>query len=121
MESKPQDEVRRIWKQRVAEWQRSGLTAAEFAAKSGDFRPQTLKYWKWRLGSGSRKPAQTSLSVDAAPRPVTFVEIAKPISSTSPAKTTAGFELELGRFRVRIAADFDADALRRLVSVLEAA
>lgn len=118
MESKPKDEIRRIWSQRVAEWERSGLTAAAFAARSGDFRPQTLKFWKWKFGSEARKRPAT-----APPRPrreVKFVEITA-AGSTSPSRAAAPFDLEVGRFHVRLAPDFDADALRTLIATLEGA
>lgn len=104
------------WAKRVERWQESGLSAEQFASELG-IRARTLTYWKWLLGKeaqgrASVRPPRTrrrAAEVAAAP----FIEV----------RAEAGdgrFALELrsGR-RIYVPANFDADALRRLVAVLE--
>jgi transposase len=99
------------WAKRVERWKDSGLTAKEFARELG-FNPRSLVFWKWQLGRAATpsKPAHTKLE---RPKPLPLVELA--VSASSPQ-----FELELrGGHRLTIPPSFDADALRRLLAVLE--
>jgi hypothetical protein len=53
-------ETRAAWAGRITRWQRSRLTAAQFAAREG-VNPRTLTFWKWKLGrdrasAGPRDP-----------------------------------------------------------------
>jgi transposase len=116
------------WEKRVERWQDSGLTAEEFAGELG-INARTLSYWKWRLKRDAH--GRTSTGPSPAPRgqvrrqrrgrsegsveaPTgSFVEIA---ASTVDSR----FELELGNGRrLRISPDFKAEALTRLLGVLE--
>jgi hypothetical protein len=99
-----------VWKQHVAAWQGSGLTARQFAARIG-VNSNTLAHWKWRLaGEGE--------TVAAA---VSFVELRTDMASSG----SGGDErLEVvcrGGRTVRVARDFDAGALMRLIEALERA
>ena len=106
---------RETWAKRVERWMDSGLTAKEFAAEAG-LNPSTLSYWKWRLRA--KRPATarqaTAKSARHAVSPLSFVEVTKAVAAAEP------FEIDLGSgVRVRVPGSFDADALNRLLGVLE--
>jgi len=115
---------RSLWAKRVERWKDSGLTVKEFASEIG-VNANTLSHWNWRLGkeSGSaprKKPARVPARKPVrkpAVDPVQFIEVTPPPVAPSDAR----FEIELrhGR-RLFVPACFDADALGRLVDVLEA-
>jgi hypothetical protein len=96
------------WRDRVRRWRESGLSARQFAEEIG-VSPSTLTYWGWRFRRMAPRAQRKRSAVDN-PR---FVEL--------PARVVEEprFELELadGR-RLRIPSEFDAAALRRLLSVL---
>jgi hypothetical protein len=119
------------WAKRVERWKDSGLSAKVFAAEVG-VNASTLSYWKWRLAADSKKriarkrtrkntavvtrksPAKKTASL--AVRPLSFVEITK----ASSAAVAEPFEIELvSGERVRVPSSFDAEALARLLAVLE--
>jgi transposase len=105
------------WVKRVERWQESGLSAEQFASELG-IRARTLTYWKWLLGKEARGPASVRATRKRKPpaegATASFIEV----------RADAGdgrFALELrGGRRIHVPASFDADALRRLVAVLEA-
>jgi transposase len=107
------------WAKRVERWKDSGLTAKEFAGEMG-INPRSLVFWKWQLGKGQAADAKTSRAparrlTESAARALPMLELTAPASPTR-------FELELaGGRRLTIPATFEADALRRLLGVLEAA
>jgi transposase len=110
-----------VWQQRVQRWADSGLTAKEFAAETG-VNVHTLTHWKWRLSAAQGRGAATA---DRQPSPG-FVEIAAPPVPSGARTTTSNarpqFELILpSGVEVRVPVDFDAVALHRLVTALEAA
>ena len=47
-------DTRELWSKRVERWKDSGLSAREFAAEMG-INPQTLSYWRWKLGKNASK------------------------------------------------------------------
>lgn len=102
------------WAERVGQWRRSGLTAKEFARSAG-VNAGSLTHWAWRLGRDARRAGAASQAAGAPPV-AAFVEI------TAVGGADERFELEFrsGR-RLRIPASFDAAALERLLTVLEAA
>lgn len=116
--------AREEWAKRVERWCESGLTAAEFAAELG-INARTLTYWKWVLGREARgekrawparkaRRRKTKKAVTASQTAPAFVEL-------SAVATDERFELELGAGRrLRVPKGFDAEALRRLLGVLEA-
>jgi transposase-like protein len=106
------------WGKRVERWRRSGLTAAQFAAREG-VNPHTLAYWKWKLRQGEELPRGSEREAIGAGRAADFVELVAPRREVAePAPT---FEVVLARgYRVRIADGFAGDALTRLLDVLEA-
>jgi len=103
------------WAERVGRWRRSGLTAKEFARSVG-INPGTLTYWACRLGRERRvRGAARARSGSQPGAGWGFVELMAGSGSDS------RFELELSRGRrLRIPATFEAAALERLLSVLEA-
>jgi transposase len=110
MESRRQE-----WAQRVERWRRSGLTARRFAASIG-VKATTLSHWAWRLNRERRdrqRPAVRRRAVAGGVDATRFIEL---IPGRSEERR---FEIELadGR-RVRVPADFDAPALRRLLALL---
>jgi hypothetical protein len=92
------------WQAHVAAWTTSGLTCKAYAAKVR-VNPRTLTWWKSKLGESAT--------------PASFVEVTSEIAAT--AEPGAGLvELAVGRVIVRLRGRFDADALTRLLDVLEA-
>ena len=91
----------RVWAARVDRWRASGLTVAAFARAKG-LNAVTLGLWKRRLAQ--RETAES----------VTFVELPNGQPASRPA-----FVLDLAGCRVEVAADFDAEALTRLLTVVE--
>jgi hypothetical protein len=101
-------ETRATWSKRVEAWKASGLTVAQYAAKHG-LNEASLKWWKWRLGSRSKR----ARSASPAMSPLTFVEM------TTESRGDA-LELVLASgVTVRVPAAFDATALARLLDVLD--
>ncbi len=85
-------------------WAKSGLTCKAYAAKAR-VNAGTLAGWKSKLGE--------------AATPASFVEVTSEI--TAKAEPEAGVvELAVGRVVVRLRGRFNADALTRLLDVLEA-
>ncbi len=103
---------RETWSSHVQRWQRSGLTTRQFAEQAG-LNPHTLAWWKWRLSTPGVKRSATSVvgTRPAAVGPLTFVEI--PVSG-EPVEVLLPSGL-----RVRVPHGFDAEALERLLDVLE--
>ena len=100
------------WQKRIERWKDSGLSAEQFASELG-IKPSTLRYWKYALAKRARGPSAKAVTESRG----SFVEV----SPAAVASMTSGaFELELGNGRrLSIPARFDADALGRLLGVLE--
>ena len=105
------------WEKRVRRWKESGLTAKEFAVETG-INAGTLQFWRYKLKHGTRSPARTKSKPPSAGILASLVEVRAP----AVAGVDQRFEIELGNGRrVRVGGTFDADALRALIAVLEAA
>jgi hypothetical protein len=102
------------WAKLVREWKVSGLTAREFSKRKG-LNPQTLSWWKWRLGAevSSRKPAVPKPPKRAALVPVQVVAVDSRVSAETPV------EVVLGEVVVRVRRGFDAGTLARVLDVVE--
>jgi hypothetical protein len=100
-------ESREQWRERVAQWRASGLTASEFASRN-KLKVHTLRHWGWKLG-------RETGDVTSLARVPALIEV------HARAATDDRFEIELGGRRVRVPPSFDADALRRLLAALEGA
>jgi hypothetical protein len=107
----------------VGRWQRSGLTADQFAEREG-VRAATLTWWRWRLGQ-ERARAKAPRRRPGAARAVTpgdFVELMQTAAVGGVGAQRSGdLELELaGGYRVRLSGSFSGETLSRLLDVLEA-
>ena len=99
-------ESRAAWARRIRRWERSGRTAAEFAAREG-VNPRTLAFWKWKLGSS------TLLSSSRRRPAVDFVEV------VPEAVTRQGaVEIVVERYRVRLDRTGDEATLARVLDAL---
>jgi len=119
---------REKWAKLVERWQQSGLSTSDFAAQAG-VNPRTLSYWRWMLAReqsaeapkraepNARRGREANVLATARRRnrAVSFVEVLPtPVAQS-------GFELELrSGAKLRLPWDFDAVAVRRLLSILEA-
>lgn len=102
-----------IWKNRINEWRKSGLTLEQFAQREG-LKARTLAWWRWKL---SEAHPELRVNRDARETKLQVVEL-------SPDLLVGGehFEVALhGGRRVIVPAGFDAHALGRLLDVLEGA
>lgn len=101
------ESLHETWRKRVARWRESGLTAQEFAAKTGLNR-HTLRMWSSQLRRERRRSGPRARH-RRGPR---FIEL-----QTVPASGSV-LEVALGDVVVRVPADFDQDALRRVLAVV---
>ena len=101
--------TRAIWAKRVAQWERSGLTAAAFATGAG-VNAHTLTYWKWRLKAAAPAP----------PTGVGFVEVVPPSPRAEGRRPAVVDVTSPGGYRLRVPDDVGCDRLRALLDVLEA-
>jgi hypothetical protein len=101
------------WQNRIEQWRGSGLTADKFAAELG-INAGTLKFWCYKLNKAKRE-ASGHVALSKKKRTVaaaSFVEVRTASESL--------FEVELGNGRrLRVPNGFDADALERLLGLLE--
>ena len=97
------------WRGLVREQESSGESVQEFARQRG-LAPATIYWWRSRLRRRSSKRGERMQLA-----PVTVLR-----SPGSPRSSAEGFEVELanGR-RLRVPADFDGEALGRLLTTLE--
>ena len=116
-----EQDTRELWSKRVERWKDSGLSAREFAAEMG-INPQTLSYWKWKLGKKAKAPAKRKRVsfvevVDAAGGPAArTVQLADPPQAKQPPEP---LEIVLrDELRIRVPAHFDPETLRRVVATL---
>lgn len=103
---------REFWAKHVEGWRQSGLIARDYAASVG-INPLTLKYMKCVL---KKQAGRQAVAVAPRERAMPLVEV------LSAGQMDRRFELELadGK-RLRIPSSFEADALRRLLGILEGA
>jgi transposase len=110
---------RAVWAKRVERWKDSGLTAKEFAAEI-DVAPQTLQFWKWKLGREDGGPARATrprrLRPPASEPPASaFLRL---VPAAEPTATATALELVLNNgLIVRVRPSFDEPTLTRLVAL----
>jgi len=95
------------WKQRVASWRASGLTAREFC-EGRDFAVGTLRWWACRLERGPRRvgSAMPLARVVPATRPPTAV------------RSGSGVSIEVAGARIAVEAGFDQATLASVLEVM---
>lgn len=96
------------WRARVAAWARSGLSCKAFAAKVG-VHPGTLAGWKSKLGRRKAVVEDPSAS---------FVEVTQHLA-VEPELEAGVIELVVGSTQIRVRGRVEAEALRRVLDVLE--
>jgi hypothetical protein len=95
------------WRLHLEKWAASGLSAEDFAEQHG-LTARALKWWRWKIGADDAKEAAKK------PAKPVFVEV-----EAAPARTVSSFEVLVpSGCVVRVGADFDETALRRLLAVL---
>jgi hypothetical protein len=94
----------------VEAWRKSGLPLATFARQHG-LGETRVRWWRNRLDEPARRPASTS------PTLIAVTIVGTPASSAK--RSSMEVVLASGHV-VRVGADFDAEALVKLVRVLEA-
>jgi hypothetical protein len=111
-------ESREVWVRRVERWRESGLTAGEFAAELG-VKAATLAHWKYRLSAEARKATRDGAAARAETLPFVEVKAVAPRSEVAQSGGATTFEVVLASGAVlRVPAQFDAGALRRLLDVM---
>jgi hypothetical protein len=107
---------------RVRRWKASGLTTEAFAAREG-IAATTLSWWRWRLAREGERVGKARSAARRGISGVSFVEIAGAGVRSAEETARAGggsMRIELaGGAAVVVGADVDAEALGRVVAVLE--
>jgi len=94
-----------------------GVTVAEVARRHG-VGPSLLFYWRRLARDGQLGPRDSAPVL--IPVEITPSETVAPVTTASPAPRRGLIEIDLGGGRcVRVDADVDAGALRRVLGVLE--
>ena|SRR5579872_22455 len=104
----------RKWIRLLEDWQKTGLQGSEWCRRRG-LKESAFRFWKkeialrarTRQGRHSQHPSSVRLL------PARVVEVAKPVAIVP-------LEVILGRRSVRVAGEFDASILRKVVQALEA-
>ena len=116
-------ESRDVWVERVRLWRESGQAASAFAEANG-LNVWTLRGWSGKLlreQRSQRKPRAASraaaIRVEESSKPLPFVEL---ITSATSEVGDDRFEIVLSAHRsIRVPVRFDADALCRLLEVVD--
>ncbi|WP_437586812.1 IS66 family insertion sequence element accessory protein TnpA [Sorangium sp. So ce1000] len=108
------DESRRIWRDRVARWHKSGHSARVFAEQEG-VSAATLYSWSRRLGMKRREYRQHS---EKATLPALLPVVVAPSSATACSPGTALEIVFPDGAVVRVPPTFDEDTLARVVRAL---
>lgn len=107
--------LEQLWRQRLAQWRRSGLTIRRFCEQHGLSQPSFYAWRRELLRRDSRHAA--AVAAPTVPPATTFVPV-----QVVPAPVPSPLELVLGGGRIlRVAPGFDTDTLRRLLATLDAA
>ncbi len=100
------------WRARLARFEASGLTVAEFSLRERVDARQ-LRWWKWRLAQEA--VSSTARAVGAIPSFAPVVIEAATVTSSG----SSPIEIVLpGGGSVRVGAGFDTETLRRVLAVM---
>jgi transposase-like protein len=110
--------TRAEWVKRVERWQDSGLTAKEFAAEL-DVSPNSLTFWKWKLGRERSAPKANATKAPQS-NDVTTLQFLQLVPTQDDAPSSpASLELVIRHdLVVRVPRGFDEETLTRVVRVL---
>jgi hypothetical protein len=102
------------WRQRLAQWRRSGLTIRRFCERRGLSEPS---FYAWRRELLRRDARRSAAAAPTDPSATPFIPV-----QVVPSPTPSPLELVLPGGRIlRVAPGFDTDTLRRLLATLDAA
>ena len=103
------------WESRIADWERSGLDAEEYA-RGKRINPARLRHWRRRLRGRNGRPPRSARSTPAE-RPA-FVQVYP--SAAEKVEDGQGFDVVLhSGHRLQIRGCVDGQALRQVVHALE--
>ena len=109
--------ARETWSRRVERWKASGLSAKEFAAKTG-INARSLSWWRWRLNAAKAQKgtcsSERAMQIASSPLPpLSFIEM-------TTAVTRDPLEIVFpSALRIRVPVGFDDATLARVVDLLE--
>lgn len=115
------------WRERLCAWRTSGQTQQEFCKAQG-ISISSFSHWKGELAKRDLSRAQAvsgpvATSDDtstALPGTMGWTEVRLPLMGSGEARPGSMFEIVLPRgWSVRLGPQFEAEPLRRLLSVLE--
>jgi hypothetical protein len=116
------------WRERIEAWRRSGQTQQEFCRAHG-LSAGSFSHWKAELVRREGLRASVRVADTAAaggdrrersPEALSWSEVRWPAGAAEVAGDGGGFEIVLPRgWSVRLGPRFEAESLRRLLSVLE--
>jgi hypothetical protein len=114
-----------LWRERVEAWRGSGLTQVGFCLLHG-ISLASFSHWKSELVKRDRARASTATAESSrpeSPEALGWTELRLPSARAARAEAwsdASGFEIVLPRgWSVRMGPQFEAEPLRRLLSVLE--
>jgi hypothetical protein len=111
----------RHWRRLIAQQRRSGLSQAAFCRRRR-ILPGTFAWWtsELRRRDERRRRGGIRLGADNVKPFIPVRVVARQSAAAGMSSTAVGFEIELrtGR-RIRVAAEFNRDALRDLVLILD--
>lgn len=109
-----------IWRGHVDGWARSGMSCKAYAAKIG-VNPNTLAGWRHKLRRRDSVPrpwpSARAASVEERGE-LSFVDVTEELAAAL-TKEAGVIELEIGSALVRLRGPVDAEALARVLGVLE--
>jgi transposase len=104
---------REQWSQWVRGWERSGLTAAQYAEDEG-IHPGTLTHWRWRLRRDARERREQQ-QARAGAQSTSFVEVSPEAMWW---QTSERIEIVVGEVVVRVPDVFETATLRRVLDAI---
>ena len=102
------------WRNTVARWRASGLTAREFGALHGISKKQ-LQNWAYRLGQRAKRKEGSTTPAVRLLRVVRSAKTSKPVRT----EVRSGIRLSLAGAAVDVEPGFDEATLRRLIVVIK--
>ena len=113
-------ELAKTWQGVIAEWSRSGLSQAEFCRRHG-IKVANFSWWKRRLSTLNKSKISQGSTVRPQKRATSSSNSFVEVRMTDGAQHI-GYEVVLSGGRViRLGHAFDAEAVSRLITAVEAA